>query len=62
MAHDLRIVSTLCLFSVLTGYIDQLTLGRTNCRIFMPLCGDNIDMKWCVCVCLCVTVAVYVLV
>jgi thiopurine S-methyltransferase len=31
---------------VLAEYIHQLTLGRTNCRIFVPLCGNTIDLKW----------------
>jgi thiopurine S-methyltransferase len=33
---------------LLSEYIDQLTLGRANCRTFVPLCGNTIDLKWLV--------------
>ena len=30
----------------LIKYIDELTSGRSNLRVFVPLCGKTIDMLW----------------
>ncbi|XP_069127814.1 probable thiopurine S-methyltransferase [Argopecten irradians] len=31
---------------MLEKHIDRLTDGKTNLRIFVPLCGKSIDLKW----------------
>ena len=30
----------------LVKYIDELTGGRSNLRVFVPLCGKSVDMLW----------------
>ena len=30
----------------LTKYADELTRGRSNLRVFVPLCGKSLDMLW----------------
>ena len=32
----------------LIKYIDELTGGRSNIRVFVPLCGKSVDMMWLV--------------
>ncbi|XP_033644660.1 thiopurine S-methyltransferase-like isoform X2 [Asterias rubens] len=32
--------------SALVKYMDEMTGGKANCRIFVPLCGKSVDMKW----------------
>ena len=31
---------------ILIKYVDQLTGGRSNLRVFLPLCGKSVDMLW----------------
>ena len=30
----------------LIKYVDELTAGRSNVRVFVPLCGKSLDMLW----------------
>ena len=32
--------------AILIKYVDELTGGRSNMRVFIPLCGKSIDMLW----------------
>ena len=32
--------------NILFKYVDELTGGRSNLRVFLPLCGKSVDMLW----------------
>ena len=32
--------------NILIKYVDELTGGRSNLRVFLPLCGKSVDMLW----------------
>ena len=32
--------------NILAKYVDEFTGGRSNLRVFLPLCGKSIDMLW----------------